>query len=119
MKGSVEPVEKGKKIAAGKGSCVKMAALYSEAGRRWHDTETIRMSISGNPSIVVQNMPGAGSGDRGKLCLWPCQARRINDWRDQSGNLHGPARCAKRSSVRLGEICLAWNARANRFLAFY
>ena len=41
---SVEPVEKEKKIAAGKGSCVKMAALYGEAGRRWHDTETIRMS---------------------------------------------------------------------------
>ena len=40
----VEPVEKGGKIAAGKGSCVKMAALYSEAGRRWHDTKTIRMS---------------------------------------------------------------------------
>src|SRR5215831_12380157 len=58
---NVEPVEKRGKIAAGKGSCVKMAALYSEAGRRWHDTKTIRMSISGNPSIVVQNMPGAGS----------------------------------------------------------
>jgi hypothetical protein len=37
----VEPVEKVKKIAAGKVFCVKMAALYDKAGRRWHDIKSI------------------------------------------------------------------------------
>ena len=35
--------------------------------------------IPGNPSIVVQNMPGSRLGDRGQLRLGRCQTGRADD----------------------------------------
>ena len=63
--------------------------------------------IPGNPNVIVQNMPGAGSITRGQLCFWRRQSRRLDRGSAEQQHLHRTTDRTQGGAVRPAQISLA------------
>ena len=74
--------------------------------------------IPGNPSVTVQNMPGAGSVIAANYVYNVAKPDGLTLGSINSGYLHGSTDWPQRSPVRLGEVQLDRHAGADRIAVF-